>query len=414
MTQYSYQARNREGRAVDGVLEAADPSAVAAMLGQTGMTPIRIAPLVASSPDVGRQLRGAFAAFQDKVPREELMHFCRQMHTLLRSGVPITRALAALEESSIHRGFSNTLNDLRQKLEGGRELSNAMQSHEDIFDAYFRSMVRMGETTGRLDETFLRLFEHLEFDKDMKHRIKAATRYPSFVLLAIAGAMTIINLFVIPAFAKVYESFHAELPVVTRLLIAISSFTVNEWPWLLGITAVLGMGARSWLRSVEGAFKWDFWMLHVPIMGKLVQKALLARFARSLALALRGGLQVTEALQAATQTTDNRYVRRKLESMQGAIDRGETLASAARQTGVFTPIVLQMISVGEESGTVDELLSEVALAYQSDVAYELKNLSDAIEPLLIVVLGVMVLVLALGVFLPMWDLGRAAMGGKSH
>jgi MSHA biogenesis protein MshG len=413
MTRFSYQARDREGAAVDGVLEAADSSSVAALLAQTGMTPVRIM-RVSAEADIFMQLRAALEALNSTVPREDLMTFCRQMHTLLRSGVPITRALAALQESSGHRGFVKILNDLRQKLEAGRELSQAMQEHTKLFDAYFRSMIRMGETTGRLDEIFLRLFEHLEFDKEMQQRVKSATRYPSFVATAIVVAIAIINVFVIPAFAAVYKSFHAQLPVMTRVLIAVSDFTVNQWPALVAILAVLVLSFRAWLRSTAGRLRWDGWMLSVPILGSLIRKALLARFARSFALALRAGLPITDALNAAMQTTDNQHVRLQLQGMRGAIDRGESVTAAARQTGVFTPIVLQMISVGEESGTVDELLTEVALAYQSDVAYELKTLSDAIEPLLIVALGMIVLVLALGVFLPMWDLGHAAMGGKSH
>jgi MSHA biogenesis protein MshG len=235
-----------------------------------------------------------------------------------------------------------------------------------------------------------------------------------FVAAAIAGAMAIINIFVIPAFASVYKSFHAELPLMTRVLIAISEFTVDHWLLFLLILGGAATGYWRWLGTMNGRLRWDGFVLRLPVLGSVLNKALLARFSRSLALALRGGLQVTDALHAAMETVDNRYVRRRLEGMRVSIDRGDSVSAAARQTGVFTPIILQMISVGEESGTIDELLNEVALAYQSDVAYEVKTLSDAIEPLLIFVLGIMVLILALGVFLPMWDLGRAALGPKSH
>jgi MSHA biogenesis protein MshG len=413
MAQFSYQARNREGLAVDGVMEALDTGAVAALLGQSGMTPVRIVPFIADT-GLAKTWSALRARWASAVPHEERMSFCRQMHTLLRSGVPITRALAALQESSTHKGFGDVLNQLRQRLESGRELSSAMQEHPKVFDGYFQSMVRVGETTGRLDEIFLRLFEHLEFDKEMNQRVKSATRYPMFVLAAIVAAMAVINIVVIPAFASVYKSFHAELPLMTRLLIGISDFTVQQWPWMLVIIGGSITGYWRWLGTMNGRLRWDGFVLRLPVLGSVLNKALLARFSRSLALALRGGLQVTDALHAAMETIDNRHVRRKLEGMRGSIDRGDSVAAAARQTGVFTPIILQMISVGEESGTIDELLNEVALAYQSDVAYEVKNLSDAIEPLLIFVLGIMVLILALGVFLPMWDLGRAALGPKPH
>jgi MSHA biogenesis protein MshG len=258
------------------------------------------------------------------------------------------------------------------------------------------------------------MFDHLEFEKEMSQRVKSATRYPSFVMMAIGGAIVVINIFVIPSFAGVYKGFHAELPVVTRFLIGFSDFTLNYWPELLVAGAAAVFAFRAWVRTVSGRLIWDRAVLAFPVIGPLLRKAVLARFSRSLALALHSGLPVTEALEAAMQTTDNQHVRQRLDLMRSAIDRGESITSAARRTEVFTPVVLQMISVGEESGTIDELLHEVALAYEGDVAYELKTLSDTIEPLLIVVLGVLVLILALGVFLPMWDLGHAALGGPAH
>lgn len=414
MARFSYQARNRDGGSVAGTMDAADSAAVASLLAQSGMVPVRIvAASAAPRSEAGRKL-AKWSTFGSTVPREELMNFCRQMHTLLRSGVPITRALAALYESSTHAGFADILMDLRQKLESGRELSNAMQAHSVTFDAFFRSMVRIGETTGRLDEIFVRLFEHLEFEKEMSQRVKSATRYPSFVILALAGAMVVINVFVIPSFAAVFKSFHADLPIVTQLLIAFSDFTIRFWPALLLGTIGAVVAFRMWLRTPLGRLTWDTWTLLPPVIGPLLRKAVLARFARSLSLALRSGVPIIEALDAAIQTTDNRYVRQRIEEMRTGVDRGESVTGAARRAGVFTPVVLQMISIGEESGTIDELLQEVALAYERDVAYELKTLSDYIEPVLVVFLGIMVLILALGVFLPMWDLGKAALGRPAH
>lgn len=411
--QFSYRGRQRDGRMVDGVMDAEDSAAAAGLLLQSGTTPTWIAQAESmTSPGAGQQRFQSL--FEKRFPSEGMLHFCRQMHTLLRSGVPITRALAALHESATHPAFGATLLDLRQSLESGRELSSAMQAHERFFQPYFRSMVRIGEATGQLAEIFMRVYEHLEFEKDMDQRVKTATRYPSFVVSAIGIALVIINIFVIPSFANVYKSMHAQLPLVTRLLVGFSDFTVQQWPLLLAALVVAVLAFRSWQHSPSGRLRWDGWILRAPVIGSLLHKAVLARFARSLALALRSGLQITDALDAAMQTTDNQYVLKQLERMGMAIDRGESVTAAARSTGIFTPVVLQMLAVGEESGTIDELLAEVALAYQNDVAYELKTLSDAIEPILIVALGLIVLVLALGVFLPMWDLGHVAMSTSKH
>ncbi len=404
--QFSYSGRTREGRVIEGILEAADSSAAAALLLGNGTIPIRIAE---AGGRAGKPGWAQGVVFEKRFAPEELMHFCRQMHTLLRAGVPITRALAALHESAIHPRFGAALLDLRQNLESGRELSSAMQAHPRFFSLFLVSMVQIGEATGQLDEIFIRLFEHLEFQKEMDQRVKTATRYPSFVIAALGVALVIINLFVIPAFAGVYRSMHVDLPLITRLLVGFSDFTVQQWPSMLVLVVGSVTAFRAWRSSPAGRLIWDEWILRAPVIGSLLRKALLARFARSLAMALRCGMRITEALDAAVLTSENRYVQGRLERMRVGIDRGESLTDAARATGVFTPIVLQMLAVGEETGMVDELLSEVAGAYQSDVAYELKTLSDAIEPILIVALGGVVLLLALGVFLPMWDLGRVAM-----
>ena len=412
--QFSYQVRDRQGAAISGTLEAADSGAAASLLAKSGMVPVRIQALQArTSPSAVADERSR-ASSRIAVPPETLMNFCRQMHTMMRAGVPIMRALAALCESGAHRGFSTVLMDLRQQLESGRELSAAMQAHPAVFDAFFRSMVRIGETTGRIDKVFIRMLGYLEFEKEMNQRVKTATRYPSFVVMAIAAAMVIINVFVIPSFAGVYKSFHAELPVVTRVLIASSDLTLHYWPLLIAAVAAAIFAYRAWVRTPSGRYLRDAGMLRMPVIGPLLRKAVLARFARSLALALNAGVPVTDALAAAAQTTDNHFVRRRLVGMRTAIDRGESVSQAARRAEVFTPVVLQMIAIGEESGTIDELLDEVALTYEGDVAYELKTLSDHIEPLLIVVLGGLVLILALGVFLPMWDLGHAALGGPAR
>ena len=218
----------------------------------------------------------------------------------------------------------------------------------------------------------------------------------------------VINLMVIPAFATVFKSFGAELPLATRILVATSNATIN-YGWLMALALVaLVFGLRHWIATPEGRLTFDHWKLRAPLAGKIILKATLARFARSFALSLKSGVPVEQALTVVAQTVDNAHMAKKVEGMRTSVERGETILRAAINTGVFTPVVLQMIAVGEETGSVDELMDEVAELYTNDVQYDLKTLSQQIEPILIIFLGVLVLVLALGVFLPVWDLGRVA------
>jgi MSHA biogenesis protein MshG len=255
---------------------------------------------------------------------------------------------------------------------------------------------------------FLRLFDHLEFELSMQQQVKSALRYPVFVLAAMAAAIGVINVMVVPAFAGVFKSFNAQLPLATRLLMAASDFTVNYGAWLLAAAVAGTFALRAWIGTPPGRLAWDRFRLQVPLAGKIVHKATLARFARSFALALRAGVPVEQALSITAQTVDNQFIAHKVERMRDAVERGDSILRAAHGSGVFTPVVLQMIAVGEETGAVDELMDEVAQLYTNDVRYELKTLSQQLEPILIVFLGVLVLILALGVFLPVWDLGRVA------
>jgi len=219
-------------------------------------------------------------------------------------------------------------------------------------------------------------------------------------------AMVILNLFVIPAFAKVFKSMKAELPAVTKALLAFSDFMVAWWPAMLAGLVLAVIAARIAVSQPGGRYVWDRYKMRLPVAGKIVRKVALARFARSLALALRSGVPAVQALSLTAQTIENDYVGRCVEDMRVAVERGESILRAASHASIFTPVVLQMIMVGEESGSLDDMMQEIADMYQRDVEYELKTLSAQIEPILIVVLGAMVLVMALGIFLPLWDLGK--------
>jgi len=402
MAQFAYKARNPHGELVEGVLDSPDSGAAASQLFSLGVTPVDIQ-AAAAAPAVTAPAPSSL--FQQKIKLIDLMMFSRQMHTLLRAGVPMMRALGGLQESTGNKAFAAVVKDLREGLDAGRELSASLGRHTRVFSAFYVNMVRIGEMTGRLEEIFARLFDHLEFEKFMSEQVKAAIRYPIFVLTTMAAAIVVINLFVIPAFANVYKSMQAKLPFMTQLLIDFSNFMVSSWPLLLAALAVVVFGTRLWVRQPAGKLTWDRVKLKIPVAGKIVLKATLARFSRSFALASRSGVPVVPALTTVAHTVDNDYIAAKIVDMREAVERGESVLRAASGAKVFTPIVLQMIAVGEESGSLDELMQEIGDMYQREVEYELKTLSSQIEPILIVCLGVLVLILALGVFLPIWDLG---------
>lgn len=408
MAFFAYKARNASGELLTGVMEGADSGAVADQLFSTGATPVEIL-VTKKAATTGADIGWWQRLTEKKVSSMDVQLFSRQLYTLLKAGVPIMRGLAGLQESAISPAFGRVIKDVRESLDAGRELSAAMARHPAVFTPFYLSMVRVGEMTGRLDEVFLRLFDHLEFDRDMRARVKSATRYPSFVIVAMIIAMVIVNMFVIPQFVKVFATFHAELPLMTRILIGTSAFMVAYWPLLLALTIGAIAAFRAWLRTVRGRYTWDRYKLRFPIAGKIILKGTMARFARSFALSSTSGVPIVQALTVVSQTVDNAYLCARVEQMRDGVERGDSILRTSVTAGVFTPVVLQMIAVGEESGSLDDLMDEIAQMYEREVDYELKTLSAQIEPILIAFLGVMVLVLALGIFLPVWDLGKVAL-----
>lgn len=404
---FAYKARNSQGELIEGVIESPDSDAVARQLFSLGVSPVQIE--LTKNVAGNRELNWWQRLWEKKVQALDVQLFSRQLHTLIRAGVPIMRGLAGLQESAVSRSFSAVIRDLRESLDSGRELSTAMRRHPDVFSMFYVSMVKVGEMTGRLDMIFLRLSEHLEFERDMRNRVKTALRYPMFVMIVMLIAMIVVNIFVIPAFAKVFASFNAELPLMTRFLLGMSAFFVDYWLILLAAAIVGMMSFRSFLATRNGRFWWDRQILQFPIFGRIVLKATLARFARSFALSSKSGVPIVQALTVVASTVDNSFIAKHVEQMRDGVERGDSILRTATATMVFTPVVLQMIAVGEETGALDELMDEIGMMYEGEVEYELKTLSANIEPILIVSLGVMVLILALGIFLPIWDLGRVAL-----
>ena len=406
MPMYYYKGRNSAGELVEGRSESGTADTLASRLMADGIMPTSIEEQMAAVPSSQKRLASLFT--RKKVSLPELIMFSRQMYSLSKAGVPIIRAIAGLAETSASTELKQALLAVVDDLTSGIELAAAMGKQGHVFSALYVSMIHVGENTGRLDLAFDQLAKYLELELDTRQRLKAAMRYPTIVIVAMAVAVTVINLFVVPAFSSMFAAFHAELPLPTRILIFTSNLFVNYWPYML-VAVFGGIGYfLHWKRTEPGQLVWDGWKLRIPIIGKVIYRALLARFARSFAMCQRSGVPISTSLAVVANAVDNARVAVQVRKMREGVERGENISRTAHSTGMFSPLVLQMLVVGEETGQLDKLLDEVAEFYEREVDYDLKRLSQNIEPILIVAMGVMVLVLALGIFMPMWELAEVA------
>jgi MSHA biogenesis protein MshG len=406
MPEYQYTGRNSSGEQITGTLSAANQASAMSQLQQKQVVITRLTEAVEEK----KSIEFSFSP-KRKITLDDQVLLTRQLYALTKAGIPIIRALNGLAESTDNLTLAEVLNAIADTLISGSELATAFRQFPKTFSPIFVSMIHVGENTGRLDLAFQKLTAHLELERETKKRIKSATRYPLFVVSAIVMAMTVINIMVIPNFASVFAKMGADLPVATQILIASSEFTLNYW-WLI-LLVVFGSGF-SWFKYIktpEGLLWWDTTKLRLPLFGSLFKRIALSRFSRSFSMMLASGVPILKGLSIVSESVGNRSIGLAIEDMYRGIERGERLTSTAAATGLFTPLVLQMMSVGEETGSVDTLLDDVADFYEEEIDYELKQLADSIEPILLVFLGVLILVLALGVFLPIWDLS-GAMGVK--
>lgn len=407
MARFRYHARDADGTRIEGEIEALDEHAVATQLLARSIIPVDIMAAKSSQPLLPDWLHHLGA--KQRIPLTELSFFCRQMYTLLNAGVPIFDALKAIQESASNPVLVQVVNSIVEGLNEGNELSTTLRRHPRIFSPMFVSVVEVGETTGMLADSFARMATYIEREDETRKKIQAALRYPAIVLIAITVAMFIINFFVIPAFAKVFQTFHAQLPWQTRFLMACSQFMLDYWPVILAGGAVLIIALGKFVKTPSGRSYWDALKLRLPVVGKIIRHAIVARFAASMSIIAETGIAWSKGIAVVSRVVDNAHFEKEILAMRDGIEHGDTITGTARKSGLFPALVIQMISVGEETGAIDRLMAEVAEYHEREVDHALKNISASIEPILITLIGAMVLLLALGVFLPMWDLGKAAL-----
>ncbi|MGN2671569.1 type II secretion system F family protein [Aliivibrio fischeri] len=401
MAIFKYSGRNLRGESVSGSIEATSQESVAEQLMNDGVIPTGIKANkfggTSRSMDWKKWL-------QPSIPLEVLVIFCRQMYSLTKAGVPLLRAMNGLAQNSNNKLLKTTLEEVTADLTNGRSLSVSMQQHPQVFSSLFVSMIHVGENTGRLDQSLMQLANYYEQEMETRKRIKSAMRYPVFVLTFILLAMFVLNIKVIPQFAGMFARFGVELPLPTRILIATSSFFVNYWHLLIGAMTGAMFAFQAWISRAEGREKWDKFRLRLPIVGGIVTRAQMSRFSRTFALMLKSGVPLNQSLALSAESLGNKYLENRLLEMKAGIESGTSMSATAAQSGIFTPLVQQMIAVGEETGQIDDLLLEVSDFYDREVDYDLKTLTARIEPILLVIVSGMVLILALGIFLPMWNM----------
>ncbi len=409
MAEFAYKGRSPEGELVTGKLHGGSADAVAGRLVNIGITPVEIRDLAQKTTltvnDLWLRIGGGQPTTKD------LIMFCRQMYTITRAGLPLLRGLKGLMETTHNEVLKAALVDILSSLESGRGLSQSMAAHPKIFTPLFINLIEIGEASGTLEISFQRLYEYLSMDREVRDKVKSAVRYPIVVMAAVAVALGIITVFVIPNFAPIFRQLGDNIPVPTMIIMGVSNFVITYWGAML-VALVVGVSTLSyWKKTDSGRLNWDRLMLKMPVTGIIVRNAAMSRITRSLSVSIAAGLPINQTLKTVSGSIGNEWLGRKLTALSAGIERGESLSSTARASGLFTPLVLQMIALGEETGALPELMDEASEFYRREVDYDLDNLSAALEPILIVSVGAIVLVLALGVFLPMWDMIARAKAG---
>ena len=402
MPMFSYTGRAAGGELTTGLMEGDTPDAVALRLLGNGITPIEVAPAKGEgSSDLVQTLRKLGFG---KPATSDLVLFSRQMYTITKSGIPLLRGIRGLAATTRNALLREKLEEILRDLEGGRDLAGSLARHPTIFPPLYVSIIRVGEETGTLEASFRRLAEYMQQDQDMQDRIKAELRYPTIVMCVIAAAIAVLTMFVIPKFEPLFKQLGDNIPWPTLAIMGVSSFAQHYWYVVVGAIMLSGFAFRRYLQSDSGRFRWDTFKLRIPVIGKLVHEGSLARIARSLSISMTAGMPVIQTLKIIAQAAGNQYMAERVGRLREAVERGDPLSRAAASVGMFPPLVLQMLAVGEETGDISALLDEVAGFYEREVDYALKNLSAAIEPFLIIVVGGIVCILALGVMLPMWEM----------
>lgn len=396
MPNFRYKAINQEGKMVESVLLAPNQKSVIAQLQKLSMTPVSIA--------LEKEKSAIKNTSSVKLDVKTVVMFTKQLQTLLKAGIPIVTCLNVIKEQSESENFEQVITAIAKDIEGGSKLSDALAEFPKAFPELYINSIKVGEISGTLEDTLIQLANFLEEDERIKKAVKKALRYPVMVIVALIVAFFLFVTMIIPNFLPIFEMSGAELPLPTKILMGIYYALTDYGIFVLLLLGILAGVGVMWYRSPQGPFQLDSLKLKIPVMGELIRKVNISRFAKLFYTMNSTGIPITKTFTIIHQTLDNLVFRKEVEKIQGLLVKGSDIASALKQSPYFTKLLVIMISIGEQSGSLDEMLGNVSEYYYQEVNDTVDNLTSMIEPIVTVVLGGMMLFLALAVFLPMWDM----------
>lgn len=401
MARYSYKAIDDTGRSVSGTVDTSSVEQVNEILLGRGLIPLKVSEMVSGE--------AASRLFLRSVKPEEMVLFTKQLSTMLRAGVPMMRALEILDSQTESAGLRTVVSALSRDVREGATLSAAMRKNPRVFSGMYCGMIRAGESSGSLVEVMERLIYVIQHEAKVKADVRSALQYPMVVLVALGVAFVVLLAFVIPKFQTVFNKAGLMLPAPTRVCMALSAFIREYWIGILAGIVVLALALMAVLRTDAGRYAKDRVLMGLPLIGPLIRKAAISRFASIFAILQATGVAVLDSMHILSDTIGNAVLERNLLRIQGLLKQGHGIAGPLKSANCFTPMLVNMVAIGEESGNLDEMLREIARHYDTEVEYATKKLSDAIGPALIVALAVVVGFFALAIYMPMWEMGKAAM-----
>jgi len=400
MPTFKYRARDRAGKAIDGKIESLTLQSAGDELYRLGYLPISIEETEEATlfnlSDLMNRLQ--------KIHLEEIVVFSQQLSTLYKAGIPLLTGLSNLKDQTENKKLKNVLDEVCRDVVGGNPLFASMAKHPDAFSLIYINMIRAGETSGRLGESLDRFVTLADRELSTRQRFKEATRYPKIVIFSVVIAFAILIAFVFPRFAATFAQFNMPLPLPTRMMIGINKLFQTYWYLVLGGLLGISIFVKRYLKTENGRYFWDEVKTRIPVIGPLFLKIGLSRFTNTFGMLNQSGIPILQALEITSTTVDNVLLSQSIETIQQKVREGSSLTDALKESKRFTSLVIQMISVGESSGTLDEMLTRVTDYYDVEVDNALKKLPTYIEPILTLFLGGVVLLLALAVFLPWWNM----------
>lgn len=395
MPNFKYVAKNQQGKTVSAILKSKDKTSLMDLLRKRGLIIISI--------EEARE-RGFRGATKVKVKMDDLVVFSRQLATMVDSGIPLVQALDVLAEQIQKPGFRGVVASLRDNIETGSSLSEALSRHPQIFSVLFVNMVRAGESSGMLDDILERLADYLEKTSALQRKVKSSFIYPAMVV-SMAIIITSILIFkVVPTFKGIFDTLGGELPMITQMLIGVSNLARSGLPFLLAGLFLLGFIFTRVIRTEKGRMRFDRTMLRLPILGILLRKVAIARFSRTLSTLVKSGVPILSSLEIVSKTSGNKVIEVAVDQVRTSIREGENIADPLAKSGVFPPMVTRMIGVGEQTGELEKMLSKVADFYENEVDTAVSGLTSLIEPIIIVFLGVVVGGIVAAMFLPIFKI----------